>query len=272
MKRVWIALALLGAVVPASSSARKAYEATSIGGGAISGKGAATGHVKPLPPFVAKREKERIAAADLVGRGLASPDASGVVTLKNGKFVRYRLQGTEFLTTVLVDFTDVAHGAIPQPDRSSDNSTYWSADVTPQHYYDMLFTPGGGSYGLPSMRDFYLEQSSGTFTWVGQVSNWVKLNATAATFGANARTSGAGGDDANGVVYRIVNATLQALAASGNYGGLNLAQADQVDRYDCDADGNFAEPDGYVDHFAIVHAGEGEEAGGGDRKSTRLNS
>jgi immune inhibitor A len=30
-----------------------------------------------------------------------------------------------------------------------------------------------------------------------------------------------------------------------------------------DGDGNFDEPDGYIDHFQSVHAGEGEEAGGG---------
>ena len=35
-----------------------------------------------------------------------------------------------------------------------------------------------------------------------------------------------------------------------------------------DSDGNFNEPDGYIDHFQAVHAGEGEEAGGGPRART----
>ncbi|MGO1167373.1 MAG: immune inhibitor A domain-containing protein, partial [Janibacter sp.] len=35
------------------------------------------------------------------------------------------------------------------------------------------------------------------------------------------------------------------------------------DRYDHDGDGDFNEPDGYIDHFQAIHAGEGEEAGGG---------
>ena len=35
------------------------------------------------------------------------------------------------------------------------------------------------------------------------------------------------------------------------------------DRNDFDNDGNFDEPDGYIDHFQAVHAGEGEDAGGG---------
>jgi len=222
------------------------------GGGAPDRRGAAAaGHAKPLPPFVEKHRKERIAAADLVARGLVAPDANGRVTLRNGRFVNYKLQGTEYLTAVLIDFTDVQHGQIPAPDRSIDNSTYWSADVSPAHYDDMLFTPGGGSYGLPSMHDYYLEQSSGQFTWTGQVSYWVQVNASAADFGGNLPKTGAGGDDANGPVYRVVDAALKALAASGNYGGLDLAKADQIDRYDCDGDGIFAEPDGYIDHFGL---------------------
>ena len=42
-----------------------------------------------------------------------------------------------------------------------------------------------------------------------------------------------------------------------------LAAFDLWDRYDIDGDGNFDEPDGYIDHFQSVHAGEGEETGGG---------
>ena len=41
----------------------------------------------------------------------------------------------------------------------------------------------------------------------------------------------------------------------------DLASFDQWDRYDFDGDGNFNEPDGYIDHFQIVHAG-GDQADG----------
>lgn len=258
MKRIGIALALLVTIATGTDTARRPG-----GGGAPDRSGNARGHSKPLPDFVQKRQKDRLAAADLVARGAAAPDTEGIVTLPNGRFVKHRIEGVEYLTTVLIDFSDLAHGAIPQPNRAIDNSTYWSADVSPRHYHDMLFTTGGGSYGLPSMRDFYLEQSSGRFTWTGEVSDWVRVNGTAATFGENAPKTGAGGDDANGPVYRVVEAALQALAASPTYGGLDLTQVDRTDRYDCDADGIFAEPDGYVDHFGLVHAGQGEEEGGG---------
>jgi immune inhibitor A len=263
--RHWVSFALLCALalaLLAATGGTASSRSTRASGAGAAGRDGALGAQKPLPKFVQKSQGDRIAAADMVARGQASPDASGIVTLKNGKRVRYRLQGTEYLTTALIDFTDVQHGQIPKPDRSVDNATYWTADESPQHYADMLFAPGGGSYGSPSMHDFYLDLSSGRFTWAGQVSKWVTVNNTEADFGANSRADGDGSDNANGPVYRVVDATLKALAAN-NYAGIDLAKADQVDRYDCDGDGVYNEPDGYIDHFAIVHAGQGEDAGGG---------
>ena len=35
-----------------------------------------------------------------------------------------------------------------------------------------------------------------------------------------------------------------------------LKTFDELDRYDFDGDGNFKEPDGYIDHFQVVHAGQ----------------
>jgi len=264
MKRTLIMLFSLAAfALLAAAAGGTTTRATATSGAGAPGKDVTAGHEKQLPKFVEKAQAERRAAADLVARGQATPDANGIVTLKNGKQVRYKLQGTEYLTTALIDFSDVKHGQIAQPDRSVDNSTYWPSDVSPQHYRDMIFAPGGGSYGYPSFRDFYLELSSGRFTWDGQVSNWVQVNAPESEYGENSRSDGAGSDNANGTVYRVVDATLQALGASGNYGGIDLAKADQIDRYDCDGDGVYNEPDGYIDHFAIIHAGQGEEEGGG---------
>lgn len=145
MTRQWFLLTMMMGGIAMSSASSSRTGTIAAGAGVPARDGVVRGHVKPLPPFVAKREKERVVAADLVARGLASPDANGIVTLRNGRFVNYRLQGTAYLTTALIDFTDLQHGQIPQPDRSIDNSTYWSADVSPQHYHDLLFTPGGGA-------------------------------------------------------------------------------------------------------------------------------
>ena len=40
-----------------------------------------------------------------------------------------------------------------------------------------------------------------------------------------------------------------------------LATFDKQDRYDIDGDGDFNEPDGFIDHFQIVHAGGDQAAG-----------
>jgi immune inhibitor A len=253
------ALATSATGVPAQATT---IDAASVAGTSSPGKnGQGVRAVKPLPKFVQKWQNERKLAADLVARGKATADANGVVELPNGKFVRHKLEDTEQLTVVLVDYSDVKHNTIPQPNRATDNSTYWIPDFSPQHYRDMLFSSGGASYGNPSMRDYYLELSSGKFTWDGQVSNWVTLPNTLAYYGANLRTSGAGGDDAFGPTSKVVKDTVGTLNAANSYGGIDLGQVDLADRYDCDGDGVFEEPDGYVDHFGIAHAGEGEEAG-----------
>ena len=47
---------------------------------------------------------------------------------------------------------------IPQPDRSVNNSTIWRADFNKASYENMLFSSTPGAI---SMRNFYIEQSSG---------------------------------------------------------------------------------------------------------------
>ena len=46
-----------------------------------------------------------------------------------------------------------------------------------------------------------------------------------------------------------------------------LKTFDHQDRYDVDADGDFNEPDGFIDHFQIVHAG-GDEAASDPQQGT----
>ena len=48
-----------------------------------------------------------------------------------------------------------------------------------------------------------------------------------------------------------------------------LATFDKWDRYDFDGDGNFNEPDGYIDHFQIVHSGGDQADGDPIRARTR---
>jgi immune inhibitor A len=259
MKRV-LATALAAALV-SSFFAGSAGAQPAMDGAAAQGR-RAVGDAKPLPKFVKKWQANKETAADLVARGLARPNRRGVVRLPNGQFVDYALEDTDHIVTILADFSDPRHGEIEEPDRSVDNSRYWIPSFNRGHYRQMLFKPGGGNYGNPSMRDSYLELSSGRYTVKGQVSRWVHIDEAESAYGANG-PSGDGSDNLNGPVYRVVKAALKATKGNVEDVDWSPSKVDSWDRYDCDGDGNFDEPDGYVDHFQLVHAGEGEEADGG---------
>ena len=69
------------------------------------------------------------------------------------------------------------------------------------------------------------------------------------------------------LVVDAINALVERYAKQGRTTAQirrELAVFDQQDRYDYDGDGNFDEPDGYIDHFQIVHAG-GDESDGDPR-------
>jgi immune inhibitor A len=175
-----------------------------------------------------------------------------------GQFVQLAREGEQSIWTVLGEFKDFSHNNMPQPDRSVDNTTIWAPDFSRQYYLDLLFN---GAPGANSMRNFYIEQSSGRFAVNGDVTDWVKVPGKAAGYDDDL-----GGpavwkfliDSVNGWYQARINAG-QTPAQINAY----LSRFDVWDRYDYDGDGNFNEPDGYIDTFQSVHAGEGNEAGGG---------
>jgi immune inhibitor A len=176
---------------------------------------------------------------------------------------------TDSIFTILTDFgskTDPrasatpgpAHNEIAQPDRAEDNSTNWTADFSRQHYLDMFFKTGQESFA-----DFYSKQSGGKYAVTGDVTNWVTVPYNEARYGSNSIPES---DGYWNYIGDTVTAWYNARKAAGKTDAelkAYLAQFDKWDRYDYDGDGNFDEPDGYIDHFQAVHAGEGEEAGGG---------
>lgn len=158
---------------------------------------------------------------------------------------------------------------IPEPDRTTDNTTIWTADFTSEYYEELLFSEAPGAI---SMRNFYIEQSSNRYTVNGDVTDWVQVPFNAAHYGRNY---------CGGIVcaqtWRFVDDSIDAwyqtqLDAGKTDAEINayLAQFDVWDRYDSDGDGNYNEPDGYIDHFQSVHAGEGEETGGGAQGSDAI--
>jgi immune inhibitor A len=155
------------------------------------------------------------------------------------------------------------HNEIPQPDRLGvDNTTIWEPDFSPEYYDRLLYDQDAE----PSMANWYLEQSSGRYTVDGAVSDWVQLPNNESAYGSNycgaiicTRDIGRFVEDLSDNWWDELVADQGSEEAASDW----LAQFDVWDRYDWDLDGDFNEPDGYIDHFQAVHAGEGEETGGG---------
>ncbi len=230
--------------------------------------------VDNLPhPLGAEQSALRQEGLQMVLSGERMKRANGTVRVKKGHFVELDREGEDTIWTVLGEFGDDVnptyggavgplHNEIPKPNRKYDNSTIWASDFSQSYFDTLLFSEKKNAI---SMRNFYLEQSSGRYTVNGTVEDWVEVPGNAANYGANycgdivcARTWL--------FVQDSVNAWYDAQVAAGKTPAeieTYLAQFDVWDRYDFDGDGNFDESDGYIDHFQSVHAGEGEETGGG---------
>jgi immune inhibitor A len=173
-----------------------------------------------------------------------------------GQYVELEREGEGALWTVIGEFADLQHNGIPEPDRAVDNTTLWMPDFNQDYYLDMLFNDAPGAN---SMRNFYIEQSSGRYTVHGDVTDWIQVPGNFAAYN----------DDLGGpAVWQFLIDTVngwynEQLAAGMTPEQINeyLSDFDVWDRYDYNGNGNFDEPDGYIDTFQSVHAGEGEEAG-----------
>ncbi|WP_416965712.1 immune inhibitor A domain-containing protein [Streptomyces sp. Agncl-13] len=227
-------------------------------------------------PLSKTQDAQRQEALNQVISGKASVkdrNGSQVVQLKSkggkSKYVELGREKTDKIFTILVEFGDQVdsryggtvgplHNQIAAPDRAKDNSTAWQADYNQAHFQDLYFGTGKNT---ESLKKYYEKQSSGRYSVEGEVTDWVKVPYNEARYGSN--------DASTGAWYAVqdgVNAWVAQREAAGDTAAeikTELAQFDQWDRYDYDGDGNFNEPDGYIDHFQIVHAGEDESAGGG---------
>ncbi|WP_053736726.1 immune inhibitor A domain-containing protein [Nocardia sp. NRRL S-836] len=152
---------------------------------------------------------------------------------------------------------------IPEPDRAVDNTTIWRPDFSRQYFQDLYFSR---SQGANSVANFYDKQSSGRYTVDGLITDWVKVRYNEARYG---RSNGYPCADniCNNSRELIKDAVTQWVADRKAAGQTSeqitaaLREYDVWDRYDYDFDGDFNEPDGYIDHFQIVHAG-GDQADG----------
>jgi immune inhibitor A len=198
---------------------------------------------------------------------LAGKGSGRIHEIARGQYVELGLERNDRIFVVLVEYGDNTgiaapplsavsgprYNQIPEPDRASDNNTIWQADYNRAHFENMYFN---------KMRAYYNVQSSGRYTINGQVTEWVRVPFNGPRYGSNAMGDAA----AWTLIADAINTWTRDQLASGktlDEVKAYLQQFDLWDRYDYDSDGNFDEPDGYIDHFQIVHSGAGEETGGG---------
>lgn len=251
-------------------------------------------------PFSKQQAQAREAALQQVLEGkkaVQQRGASKVVKLDDKKYVELGREKTDKIFTILVEFGDkvdnttmfdpdgsegpkppvVKYGgeagplknSIAQPDRTKDNSTAWRKDFNQKYFQDLYFGTGEGKH---SLKTYYEKTSSGRYSVDGEVSDWVKVPYNEARYGSNycGQSNCANVWD---TVRDGVTAWVKAQKKAGKTDAqikAQLAKYDLWDRYDFDGDGNFNEPDGYIDHFQVVHAGEDESAGGGKEGTNAL--
>ncbi len=139
-----------------------------------------------------------------------------------------------------------------------DNNTVWYEDASPELYDELYFGvgpdagvtvhhPNVGDVDLRgnTMANYYLEQSEGAFIPQGQVyPKWLQSSHSEGWYGADSCETGSVMVRAQDLVKEVVD----------------LLNADDPNFpwQDFDGDG-----DGIVDNLTVVHAGMGQEAGGG---------
>jgi immune inhibitor A len=160
---------------------------------------------------------------------------------------------TDNVLVLLIEYPD-----FPASNITSSETDMFYEDYTKQHYEDMIFGKNGykGPNGqtLVSVKQYYEQQSGGSYTIDGQVAGWYKASQPASYYGGN--NSSDNDNNARGLVK-------EALLAVAKDKSVDLKRYDKEDRYDLDGDGNLREPDGLIDHLMVVHSSVGEEAGGG---------
>ncbi|MCX5375108.1 immune inhibitor A domain-containing protein [Streptomyces sp. NBC_00091] len=233
----------------------------------------------PLPPLELQRQALRRQALEGIaagGPGSSAARTAGPLprTAKIGhQYVELAQQRKDKVFVILAEFGDQAdprfggapgplHNTIGKP-AADDNHTLWRKDFDRAFYQRQFFSAEPGS---ASMRAYYNLQSSGRYDMDGTVSDWVKLPFNEARYGTDnctepgqCRTNWDLVRDSTAAWYdseRAKGRTPEQIKAQ-------LAEYDVWDRYDADRDGNFDEPDGYLDHLVVVHAGKDQTWGGG---------
>ncbi|WP_045305792.1 immune inhibitor A domain-containing protein [Saccharothrix sp. ST-888] len=288
-----IAATLLGA--PAQAATTQTVSTHAAARPSLTDHQETDGREGPQPPLV-PQERERQAlrakALEQLNQGTVARTSEGLAPAKvkvGNDYVQLAQQRKDKVFVILAQFGDQVdnttlyngqvryggtpgprHNLIPKP-TGSDTHTLWTKDFDRAYYQKMFFddTPGA-----VSLRNYYRIQSSGRYDVDGTVSDWVTVPYNEARYGSNKGPQGSGAwTQAQEFVRDAVKAWYDGEIAKGRSVAdikAQLAQYDVQDRYNHNKDGNFDQPDGYLDNVIVVHAGVDETWGGGAQGSDAL--
>jgi immune inhibitor A len=202
--------------------------------------------VKKANEHAKEKAKQHLSNAAQTPIGPEGKD--GLIPTSPAKQAKYKgAVRKDKVLVILAEFSDFKHNNIEQ-----EPGYMWSDDFSREHYQNMLF--GDKPFQLfdgskiETFKKYYEEQSGGSYT----------VDGTAREYGDDNPAGGHDNLNPKGL-HDFIQDALNAAVASG----VDLSQFNELDPYDIDGDRNKNEPDGLVDHLMVIHAGVGQEAGGG---------
>jgi immune inhibitor A len=213
---------------------------------------------KKTKDFLSKQKAKFSKKLNNSNQKLKAGNTNGFVNVPTAKDAAYNGGvRTDKVLVLLTEFADFKHNDVVQED-----GYMYADDFNKEHYEKLMF--GDEEFELfngdkvKTFKQFYEEQSGGSYTVDGTVSEWLTVSGNAKEYGDDNPAGGHDNLNPKGPRDLVKDALNAAVAA-----GMDLKEYDQFDLYDLDGDGNQNEPDGLVDHLMIIHAGTGQEAGGG---------
>ena len=226
-------------------------------------------------PIAYNQRMQELAQADAMGK---SPKAAGLgeIGVAEMLMVAFEFAGTDELPVCdddgnpmgTVTASGPLHNEIPDPAGTGDNNTLWTSDFNIDWYDSLIFGDGvgvvrtdlndGAGVDLTGVSgtNWYAEQSEGLYDLQGEFfPQWVQLDHSEGFYGweggdPNPYGAGVSCSLPSGNTSAFVGDTIAAVNADDP----------NFDWATYDTDNN-----GIVDHFMVVHAGVGDEAGGGEQ-------
>lgn len=162
---------------------------------------------------------------------------------------------------ILMDFPDYKYTDLDEKEKDFRINAFTGKESTAEFYENLFF--GEGFYKTSDGKEhitvnkFLKEESGGTYEFKGKVYGWYTADNPAAYYGKTQKDAA-----------KLVKEAIQKVVSSNK--DLDLSQFDVEDKWDIDHDGNYNEPDGIIDTVVVIHAGLGEEWGGGSLKEDAI--